>query len=151
MKFLIVSLLIAVSAVSAAETVPLTLTVREVKDADTIGISALLPPPLNELDVRLNGVDTPEMPAKSYRTTGKLNRAECVQEAELALLATEYVKEVIAMNDNKITIVNYDWGKYGGRLVADVLVGDALLANMLLTNGFAQLYDGTGERPSWCD
>lgn len=129
---------------------PLELTVREVKDADTIGISVLLPPPLNELDVRVNGIDTPEMPAKSYRETGKLNRAGCVAEAELALRATAYVNELIDAANGKISIDNYDWGKYGGRLVADVYIEGKLLADMLLQRGYAVPYFGVGERHEWC-
>lgn len=138
-----------ISSVSFAEAV--TLAVINVKDGDTISISVLLPPPLNDLDVRVLGIDTPEMPAKSYHETGKLSRADCVAEAELALQATEFVKALIKENGNVITIDNFKWDKYGGRINADVYIKGVLLSTLLKERGFAVDYEGFGPRHNWCD
>lgn len=144
---LVVGLLFSTAAYSER----LELAVLEVKDADTIAISVLLPTPLNELSVRVLSIDAPEIPAKSYPETGKLNRAECVAEAELGLEATAYVEQLIEDNGGKITIDNFDWGKYGGRILADVYIGDINLAQRLIEQGYAISYDGGARTHSWCN
>lgn len=141
--------LLFTSAVAHSD--PIDIVVLEVKDADTIAISVLLPPPLNNLSVRVSGIDAPEMPAKSYFETGKLNRAECIAEAELSLEATEYVTALIANNGGKITIDNFSWGKYGGRIIADVYINEVLLSQHLIEKGYAISYDGGSRDHSWCD
>ena len=46
--------------------------VINVRDGDTIEIRMTLPEPLDKVSVRIYGIDTPEIPAASYATTGKL-------------------------------------------------------------------------------
>jgi endonuclease YncB( thermonuclease family) len=149
MKRLLASLLLLFSTSAFAH--PLTVAVLEVYDGDTIDISALLPPPLDELSVRVLGIDTPEKPADSYYETGKLNRADCVAEAELALKATEHVKKLIAESGNRITLDNFSWDKYGGRINADVYIGNLKLSDHLIEQGYAVPYDGGAKTHSWCD
>ena len=100
------------------------LPIVEIYDGDTIktDMSKRLPDPLGKVSIRIRGIDTPEMPAKSYETTGKLNRAKCIKEAELALESKLFV-ELIAEGFTKMKVSNFKWGKYGGRIVGDVRIG----------------------------
>jgi len=128
------------------------LPIVEVMDGDTIrtDMSSRLPDPLGKIKIRINGIDTPEMPAKSYATTGKLNRAKCIQEAELALEAKEFV-EMIAIGHRKMKVDNFIWGAYGGRIVADVKIGGVDVAAALLDAGLAVPYDGKAAKSQdWC-
>jgi endonuclease YncB( thermonuclease family) len=129
------------------------LPIIEVYDGDTIksDMSARLPDPLGDISIRVSGIDTPEMPAKSYHETGKLNRAKCVQEAELALEAKEFV-EMMAVGFKKMKVDNFDWGKYGGRIVGDVKIGGVDVATALINEGLAVPYDGkTAKSHDWCE
>lgn len=129
------------------------LPIDEVYDGDTIFTHIAnyrLPSPLNLLRVRINGIDTPEMPAKSYYTTGKLGRAKCVKEAELAIKSRLFLISLID-GQKKMKISNYKWGTYGGRIVADVTINGKDIAEEMLTNGHAVYYDGKSEKThDWC-
>lgn len=128
------------------------LPIVEIYDGDTIktDMSKRLPDPLGKVSIRIRGIDTPEMPAKSYHTTGKLNKAKCVQEAELALEAREYL-EMIAIGFKKMKVENFIWGAYGGRIVADVKIGGVDIAEAMINAGFAVPYDGKAAKTQdWC-
>ena len=130
------------------------LPVIEVYDGDTIFTRFTLPAPLNEIKVRIVGIDTPEMPAKSYHETGKLGRAKCVQEAERALHARDYLRNIIAIHRNVIVVDNYEWDKYGGRIDGDVYAGQGGtwvdLREEMIKAGLAVPYDGKRKTHSWC-
>lgn len=88
--------------------------------------------------IRLKGIDTPERDA----------RAKCPKEAELASKASTFVKDILKV-DTLIYISNIEYDKYGGRVLADVRVGDQDLAKLLIDQGYARSYDGK-KKESWC-
>jgi len=99
------------------------LPIVSVYDGDTIktDLSWRVPHPLNKVSIRIYGIDTPELPAESYATTGKLNRAKCVKEAEMALVAKARVIELVG--DGMMKVSEFKWGRNGGRIVGVVTVG----------------------------
>lgn len=130
----------------------MSLPVDEVYDGDTIKThfsTYRLPEPINKVSIRINGIDTPELPAKSYKETGKLGRADCVQEAEHALKAKEFV-EMLVVGFKRMKVENFKWGKYGGRIVGDVKIGGVDVATALINEGFAVPYDGGTKTHDWC-
>jgi len=129
------------------------LPIVEVYDGDTIKthMDSRLPEPLNKVSVRIKGIDTPEMPAKSYAETGKLGRAECADEAEKAIKAKEFV-QMMAIGFKKMKVDNFDWGTYGGRIVGDVKIGGVDVADALIKEGLAVPYDGKSAKThNWCE
>jgi len=130
------------------------LPIDRVYDGDTImtHISMLSSyAPLNKISIRVNGIDTPERPAKSYTTTGKLGRAKCKKEAELALKATEFLQKLAAQDkDGKMEITNYQWGKFGGRILGDVNIAGYDVATVMIQMGFAREYHGE-KKQGWCE
>jgi micrococcal nuclease len=110
-------------------------------DGDTIVIEApYLPAPLKpELGVRIFGVDTPE---KSFR-------AKCTSEKVRGDQATIFTKDVIAAT-KKHQVVLYDWDKFGGRVLGDILLDGMSLRDLLIKNGFARAYFGDAKQ-SWCN
>ena len=110
-------------------------------DGDTIVITApYLPAPLKpELGVRIFGVDTPE---KSFR-------AKCESEKVRGEQASVFVKDVIA-GTKKHQVVLYDWDKFGGRVLGDILLDGMSLRDLLIKNSFARAYFGD-EKQSWCN
>jgi len=131
--------------------------VTEVHDGDTIKIRLTLPSPLDVVSVRIYGIDTPEMPAKSYATTGKLSRADCVQEAEQALLAQWFVEELVNRGGKQLILRGYSWDKYGGRIDAVAYVIDPdtgaeiNIADELIAMGMAVEYYGGTKTKNWCE
>ena len=110
-------------------------------DGDTVAVdaSADLPPELADLKVRLRGVDTPE----------KGGRARCEDERKAGQAATAFMEATIASAD-VIVIRDPEWGKWGGRVVADVVVDGRSLAPALITAGYGRAYEG-GRRKGWCN
>ena len=110
-------------------------------DGDTIVIEApYLPAPLKpELGVRIFGVDTPE---KSFR-------AKCESEKKRGEQASVFVKDVIA-GTKKHQVVLYDWDKFGGRVLGDILLDGMSLRDLLIKNSFARAYFGDAKQ-SWCN
>lgn len=115
--------------------------ILRVSDGDTIVISApFLPAPLKpELAVRIYGVDTPE---KGFR-------AKCPQEDERGKLASKFTTNAVAKS-SKRQVVLYDWDKFGGRVLGDILLDGQSLRAMLIQNGFAREYFGEA-KGSWCN
>ena len=110
-------------------------------DGDTIVIAApyLLAPLKPELGVRIFGVDTPE---KSFR-------AKCESEKVRGEQASVFVKDVIA-GTKKHQVVLYDWDKFGGRVLGDILLDGMSLRDLLIKNSFARAYFGDAKQ-SWCN
>uniref|UniRef100_UPI000E2165E3 thermonuclease family protein n=1 Tax=Escherichia coli TaxID=562 RepID=UPI000E2165E3 len=106
-------------------------TVVKTTDGDTIQIAMPgLPHELNNLKVRVKGVDTPE---KGYL-------AGCTSEAEAAEAATKFTSELMAANNYRIIIRNIKWDKYGGRINADVTLpttGEDI-ATLMINKGHAR-------------
>jgi len=110
-------------------------------DGDTVVIEATyLPAPLKpEFGVRIFGVDTPE---KSFR-------GKCESERQRGEQATTFTKDVIAAT-KKHQVVLYDWDKFGGRVLGDILLDGMSLRALLIKNGFAREYFGDAKQ-SWCN
>ena len=114
--------------------------ITRVKDGDTVAFRApWLPDPLpKELALRVFGVDTPE----------KGHRAQCPQEDARGQAATKFTTNAVAKS-LKRQILLYDWDKFGGRVLGDVILDGQSLRMMLIQNGFAREYYGEAKQ-SWC-
>lgn len=114
--------------------------ILKVNDGDTVVISApFLPAPLKpQLAVRIFGVDTPE---KGFR-------AKCDSENQRGLAATEFTKNAVKSSTQRQVIL-YDWDKFGGRVLGDIILNGQSLRGMLIQNGFAREYYGDAKQ-SWC-
>lgn len=146
MKKLLSILLLSVLATSVyAQKKPQGVTydaqIVRVNDGDTIVIAApFLPAPLKpELAVRVFGVDTPE---KGFR-------AKCPQEDAKGQAATKFTKDAVAAAQKR-QVVLYDWDKFGGRVLGDILLNGQSLRAMLIQNGYAREYFGEAKQ-SWCN
>ena len=115
--------------------------VVRVVDGDTVKVDARadMPPELASIAVRLRGVDTPE----------KGRRAKCEAERRAGSDATKFTKDAIN-NSRAIIIRNPTWGKYGGRVIADIVLDERSLSALLIRAGHGRPYDG-GKRGSWCN
>ena len=114
--------------------------VLRVVDGDTVAVdaSADLPPELARLSVRLLGVDTPE----------KGHRAKCEPEREAGQAATAFTEAAIAEAQH-ILVRDPKWGKYGGRVLADLMLDGRSLTAALIEAGHGRPYGGE-RRESWC-
>ena len=111
-----------------------------VVDGDTIRVDATpdFPPALARLKVRLRGADTPE----------KGGRAKCERERRGGAAATAFATDAIR-TARRVLIRNPAWGKWGGRVIADVLIDGRGLATALVAAGLARPYEGE-RRAGWC-
>jgi endonuclease YncB( thermonuclease family) len=134
----------------------LILPVLEIYDGDTIKTRLSLPNPLDKTSVRIYGIDTPEKPAASYAESGKLGRSKCKKEADLALKATAFMKQMFKDNGNMMLLKSYEWGKFGGRILADVYVlnietgKQTNIADAMIDKGYAVAYFGEKKSKDWC-
>ena len=114
--------------------------ITRVKDGDTVAFRApWLPDPLpKELALRVFGVDTPE----------KGHRAQCPAEDARGQAATKFTTNAVAKS-LKRQILLYDWDKFGGRVLGDLILDGQSLRMMLIQNGFAREYYGEAKQ-SWC-
>lgn len=114
--------------------------ISRVNDGDTVVISApFLPAPLKpELAVRIYGVDTPE---KGFR-------AKCPQEDQRGQAATAFTKNAVSKS-TKHQVIIYDWDKFGGRILGDMILDGYSLRDLLIQNGYARAYFGEAKQ-SWC-
>lgn len=149
MRKTIFAVLASLPMIAVAST-PQRMPIIEIHDGDTITTNVLLPEPLNVVAVRIKGIDTPEMPAPSYATTGRLGRAKCKKEADLAIVARNSLVQLAASANYQLVIVNYEWDKYGSRILADVYFGKINAAEFLKSKGLAREYWGEGPKPDWC-
>jgi len=144
MKYFGLALLALVATPVIAQKTPIGVTydttiVRAV-DGDTVVIAApYLPAPLKpEFGVRIFGVDTPE---KGFR-------GKCESEKQRGEQASIFTKNAIAAT-KKHQVVLYDWDKFGGRVLGDILLDGMSLRALLIKNGFAREYFGDAKQ-SWC-
>ena len=144
-KYLAVLLLSIFSAAAMAQKQPQGVTydaqIVRVNDGDTVVIAApFLPAPLKpELAVRIYGVDTPE---KGFR-------AKCPSEDQRGQAASAFTKDLVAKSQKR-QVVLYDWDKFGGRVLGDIILNGQSLRTMLIQNGFAREYFGEAKQ-SWCN
>ena len=117
--------------------------VIRIVDGDTLEIANEFLPEELKLFVRMKGVDTPE----------KAPRAKCKNENILAQKASNYTKNSIEnaqKNHQKITFSEIKWDKYGGRIVAKVMIDESDLGQELVRKGLARIYNGD-KKKSWCN
>ena len=107
--------------------------ILKVSDGDTIVIAApFLPAPLKpQLAVRIFGVDTPE---KGFR-------AKCPQEDAKGKAATEFTTALVSKSQKR-QVTLYDWDKFGGRVLGDIILDGKSLREQLIANGYARAYFG---------
>ena len=115
--------------------------VIKVYDGDTITIAAKMPyenSPLFRFNVRLNGIDTPEIKSKN------------INEKNLAKKARDSLSQLL-LNKN-VTLQNVKNEKYG-RILADVYLDELHINKWMIDQSFAVAYDGkTKEVPlSWSE
>ena len=140
----LLALLLLVPTLALAQKAPKGVTydaqIVRINDGDTVVIAApFLPAPLKpELAVRVYGVDTPE---KGFR-------AKCEAENQRGQMATAFTKQAIAQSSQRQVIL-YDWDKFGGRVLGDIILNGQSLRAMLIQNGFAREYYGDAKQ-SWC-
>lgn len=146
MKKIITTLLLALVVTTAyAQKTPQGVTydanIIKVSDGDTIVIAApFLPAPLKpQLAVRIFGVDTPE---KGFR-------AKCESENQRGLAASEFTKKLVTTSQKR-QVTLYDWDKFGGRVLGDIILDGKSLRQQLIANGFAREYFGDAKQ-SWCN
>jgi endonuclease YncB( thermonuclease family) len=116
---------------------PVEATVLEVLDGDTFLAEALVwPGHAVRVNVRIRGIDAPEM------------KARC--RAERA--AAERARDALAVlfGDGPVAISNIAGAKYYGRVLADVTTADGKgVASVLLGEELVRPYGG-GRRAGWC-
>lgn len=108
-------------------------------DADTVTFNVPGVHPLigKKINIRVQGVDTPEVRTKN----------KC--EKEKARNAKKLVGNLLK-NAKRIDLQNVSRGKYF-RIVADVIIDGKSLSYYLLKNGLAYSYDGgTKKKVNWC-
>jgi len=138
---LITSLVITNQALSKERTgVIYDAKITRVVDGDTVAFEAKwLPDPLKkELSIRVYGVDTPE---KGFR-------AKCADENKLGHDATDFTTSLVKSAKTR-QIVIYDWDKYGGRVLGDIILDGQSLRKMLIEHRYAREYYGDAKQ-SWC-
>ena len=100
---------------------------RTAYDGDTIRITMPgLPPELSEMLVRVAGVDTPEI------------RGKCISERVSAIRARDFVIRSLA-EANSVSFCNPKWGKYGKRVIAEVVLDGKSLAATIIERGFPSM------------
>ena len=116
-----------------------------VYDGDTVTIAArfkidgVYVPKLFRYNVRLRGIDSPEMKTKNST------------EKSLALKSRDALTELIM--DRMVRLENVEYDKYG-RILANIITEDGInVSNWMISNGYAVEYDGgTKHRPAeWTD
>ena len=115
--------------------------VTRVVDGDTLAVdaSADFPPELADIKVRILGVDTPE----------KGGRAKCEQERTAGQEATAYTAALVE-GASRVVFRDPAWGKWGGRVLANVYIDGRSLSELLIERGHGRPYDG-GKRQPWCE
>jgi len=110
----------------------------DVIDGDTIKVVILLGSHPLKLNVRLSGIDTPELHPKKVEDV-----AIGEQEAKAALMVKSYVSNLLG-NDQIVTIKLLSLDKYGGRYVGNVYINDGTttVSEHLVSIGCAKTYNG---------
>lgn len=106
--------------------------ITSVYDGDTITASIFCFGDYYLFRVRVNGVDTPEM------------RGHSEDEKKRARAAKEFVKGLVL--EKFVTLQCKDWDKYG-RLLADVILPEGNLSELLVTQHFGLSYSGGTKTP----
>lgn len=144
MKKILAALLLVLPTSTYAQKTPVGVAydanILRATDGDTVVVEALwVPAPMKkEIAVRIFGVDTPE---KGFR-------AKCPAEDAKGQAASAFTKDLVYKSTKK-QFVLYDWDKYGGRVLGDILFDGKSLREQLIANGYARAYFGDAKQ-SWC-
>ena len=108
-------------------------------DGDTIRFDLPKYPPIagDDIRVRVNGIDTPEIKGK------------CEKEKYDAKQAQQMVADILK-DAEQIVLRNMERGKYF-RIAADVIVDGESLGDMLIEAGVAVRYSGGKKTHKWCE
>jgi len=117
---------------------PVEAQVIRVVDGDTLKVKAeIWLGQTVEVEVRLAGIDAPELKGK------------CPQEREGAARARDYLARLAESGQTRLTNIKRD--KFGGRVIANVSNDETPdFSAALLAHGFARAYGGA-KRESWCE
>jgi micrococcal nuclease len=111
--------------------------VCDIHDGDTVKILLIYGTKPLKINLRLMGIDTPEI------TSGK---GRLPEEKTAAIMARRRLAELV--DDNIMYATIHDWDKFGGRLVGELFTPEgASIGEMLLREGYAREYDGEKKRP----
>ena len=101
-----------------------------------------------ETDIRISGIDTPEKRVSTKNADGtKRSEASRTRERNASYAARDELIRMIKRNNGKFSISNPEHGKYAGRTVANVFVGDKNVALWMISLGHAIFYDGGKKVP----
>lgn len=94
-------------------------------------------------DIRIGGIDTPEMRVSKKKKDGtpRTNQSR-ENERKAAHASKAALKQLVTDAENIFTLRNPQIGKYAGRIVCDVYVDNVKVADYLIENGHAIEYDG---------
>ena len=115
---------------------PVSAVVERIVDGDTVDVRARiwLGQSLT-VRVRIEGVDAPE------------TRSDCEDERRLAITAREFLTRRLL--NREITLLRVVYGKFGGRVRADISDAAGDVGQALLAAGLARPYHGERREP-WC-
>ena len=105
-------------------------------DTVTFNLPSLHPIIGEDIYIRVNGIDTPEIKGK------------CDKEKYDAQQAKEMVADILKEAEH-VTLKNLQRGKYF-RIAADVIVDGENLGEILVESGMAIKYDGLKKSYQWC-
>ena len=106
-------------------------------DTVTFNLPGLHPIIGEKINIRVNGIDTPEIKGK------------CEKEKYDAKQAQEMVADILE-DAEQINLKNMERGKYF-RIAADVIVDGENLADILIEAGMAIRYDSGKKTHKWCE
>ena len=108
-------------------------------DGDTItfNLPGLHPIIGEEISIRVNGIDTPEIKGKCEKE--KYNAQQAQQ------MVADFLKDA-----EQIVLKSMERGKYF-RIAADVIIDGENLADVLVEAGMAVRYDGGKKTHKWCE
>lgn len=139
MKYLIIALCLCIATPVTAKEImkgPYRAIGHEVYDGDTFttGIHIWLGQ-IVRTRIRINGIDAPEL------------RSKCETEKIKARASKQALIRLLTSN---VELRNIKYGKWAGRVVADVFIDGENIADIMVDLGYARRYDGKSKRKPWC-
>jgi len=93
------------------------------------------------INLRINGIDTPEKRKSAYSNPGECEKA-------LGKQATEFTRAFIG-EAATVTVSDVFLGKYAKRAIGSLSVNGQELSKALIAAGLAKPYEG-GKKLAWC-
>ena len=102
-----------------------------------------------EIDIRINGIDTPEKRVSSKYPDGTpRSKASRQLERDASKKAQQALYNFLYLNDFKFTLSDLKLGKYAGRIIGTISVKEVDVSQYLIREGHAFAYDG-GTKINW--